>query len=532
MAPSNNRNPNTNQPPVNDQPPPNVIDINSPNHPLYLHPNDHPGLILISKKLIGFENYSSRKRSMMIALNAKNKLKIVTSEMIKPTVESEERALWERTNDMIISWILNTISDHISNKLNFVNSASALWNELFEHYAQLDGHRIYQLVNDIVNLKQQNCSIDVYYHKLKGLWDEHDALEAPYLCNCACSYENKENNGDKEQRKSLIKFLMGLNECYSNLRGHSNDECYKLKGYPIGHPLHGKYKPPVTSSVNVNDNRNPKVNFVHGNDTASTSTQAEASTSGNDAQCQKDPPTGKVNSYTIRIYKFTASVMSRFKTAWGLNKRITHGNLCEGLYIIYPDQVTPTSPTVLSTNSKDNTMLWHSRLGHPSISTLQQIKSISVSCNEILEYNPTLFLVVMAAEMMGRGGGCAIDGDDGGGDMVMKEEMVEWWVSADVAVVVTNSSRDDVDGGVGWCAKMARWCGCKCVATMGWLQWCGDDDVEVMVGQWLMEMMVWGWLRRCGVRRGGGRRVARIWPKRRRRPEKERERGKREARVC
>ncbi|GJS73097.1 cysteine-rich receptor-like protein kinase 8 [Tanacetum coccineum] len=149
MAPSNNRNQNTNQPPsnnnqsppFNNQPSPNndqppsgsqnpTIDINSPNHPLYLHPNDHPGLILISKKLTSSENYSSWKRSMMIALNAKNKLKIVTGALNEPSVDSEERAMWERTNDMIISWILNTISDQISNNLNFMNSASALWSEL------------------------------------------------------------------------------------------------------------------------------------------------------------------------------------------------------------------------------------------------------------------------------------------------------------------------------------------------------------------------------------------------------------------
>ncbi|GJS96186.1 hypothetical protein Tco_0803154 [Tanacetum coccineum] len=82
---------------------------------------------------------------MMIALNAKNKLKIVTGALNEPSVDSEERAMWERTNDMIISWILNTISDQISNNLNFVNSASALWSELHEHCAQLDGPRIYQL---------------------------------------------------------------------------------------------------------------------------------------------------------------------------------------------------------------------------------------------------------------------------------------------------------------------------------------------------------------------------------------------------
>ncbi|GKA85921.1 cysteine-rich receptor-like protein kinase 8 [Tanacetum coccineum] len=72
----------------------------------------------------------------------------------------------------------------------------------------------------------------------------------------------------------------------------------------------------------------------------------------------------------------------------GLNKRIAYGNLCEGLYIIYPDQQhTPPSSTVLTTSTKDSTMLWHSRLGHPLTSTLKQIKSLSISCNEILECN-------------------------------------------------------------------------------------------------------------------------------------------------
>ncbi|GKA34677.1 cysteine-rich receptor-like protein kinase 8 [Tanacetum coccineum] len=127
-------------------------------------------------------------------------------------------------------------------------------------------------------------------------------------------------------RKSTFRPGVYYNNCYKE--GHNSDECYRLKGYPIGHPLHGKYKPPVARSVNVNDNRNPK----------------------------------------------------------GLNKRIAHGNLYEGLYIIYPDQLILTSPTVLTTSNKDNTILWHSRLGHPSTSTLKQIKSISTRCNSEISY--------------------------------------------------------------------------------------------------------------------------------------------------
>ncbi|GJW51676.1 cysteine-rich receptor-like protein kinase 8 [Tanacetum coccineum] len=66
--------------------------VNS-DHPLFLHQTDHPRLILISKKLNGSNNYSSWKRSMVIALNAKNKMKLVTGEFPEPAMDYTTRAL-------------------------------------------------------------------------------------------------------------------------------------------------------------------------------------------------------------------------------------------------------------------------------------------------------------------------------------------------------------------------------------------------------------------------------------------------------
>jgi hypothetical protein len=364
---------------------PDDNDTNSPNHPLFLHQNDHPGLILISKKLTGSDNYGQWKRSMLIALNANNKLKIVTGDYGEPDADSRLRALWERTNDMVISWILNTIAEQISNSLNFVNTAVGLWKELQEHYSQLDGHRIFQITNDLVQLKQNNCSIETYYHKLKGLWDECDALEAPYMCVCVCSCENGRVNGEREQRKRLMQFLMGLDECYANVRGknllmqpmptvakaygmirqeekqregynnqstvtaalsaHSNnpttyynnsrnninftqgesfnrshnqgestvnsssfkkgvmcgncgkeghigEECYKLVGYPIGHPLHGKYKPP-----------NQRTNFrtVNMTQTASNGTVAQDNQFGSTSSPNSVPASGNDLAMNARM---------------------------------------------------------------------------------------------------------------------------------------------------------------------------------------------------------------------------------------
>ncbi|GKB16319.1 cysteine-rich receptor-like protein kinase 8 [Tanacetum coccineum] len=305
---------------------------------------DHPRLLLISKKLNGSDNYSSWKRSMMIALNAKNKMKIINGEFPKPSSDSANRALWERNNDMIISWILNTIAEHIGNNLNFINSASKLSLELQELYAQIDGHRIDQLSNDIVQLKQVDCTIEVYYHKIKGLWDEFDALEAPYVCTCVCSYEN----GERDQRKRLIQFLMGLDDSYDNIRGqillmqplpsvvkaynmikstysqgesserrnynqgetferrssfrkgvicgnygnegHIKEQCYKIMRYPIGHPLHGKYQPPKAQKQEFKPNRT--INMA--------TTQEDTSTQA------KSPQTAQLN--TLSDAHFSARI--------------------------------------------------------------------------------------------------------------------------------------------------------------------------------------------------------------------------------
>lgn len=58
--------------------------IESNMHPLYLHSNDQTSLVLISKKLVGTENFGPWKRSLQIALSARNKLAIVTGHFEEP----------------------------------------------------------------------------------------------------------------------------------------------------------------------------------------------------------------------------------------------------------------------------------------------------------------------------------------------------------------------------------------------------------------------------------------------------------------
>lgn len=43
-------------------------------NPLYLHPSDGPGTLVVNEKLLGAQNYRSWKRSVEIALSTKRKL--------------------------------------------------------------------------------------------------------------------------------------------------------------------------------------------------------------------------------------------------------------------------------------------------------------------------------------------------------------------------------------------------------------------------------------------------------------------------
>ena len=87
-------------------------------NPYFTHHSDHPGLVLISKPLNG-DNYSAWRRAMTLALNAKNKLGFVNGTIKAPSEEThlDDYATWSRCNDMVHSWIVNTLNPEISNSL-------------------------------------------------------------------------------------------------------------------------------------------------------------------------------------------------------------------------------------------------------------------------------------------------------------------------------------------------------------------------------------------------------------------------------
>ncbi|XP_009628513.1 uncharacterized protein [Nicotiana tomentosiformis] len=151
-----------------------TIDSSSP---LYMHPSDNPGTMLVP---VPFNRIGCRswRRSVLRVLSVKNKLGFINGDCKKPYLEFPKYRLWERCDDMVTSWILNFLGKEITNSVEYVNDFVKLWKELEDRYDQTNGAKLYQIQKKINDLSQGALDITGYYTKMKKLWEEFNALSA------------------------------------------------------------------------------------------------------------------------------------------------------------------------------------------------------------------------------------------------------------------------------------------------------------------------------------------------------------------
>lgn len=63
---------------------------------------------------------------MKIALLSKLKLGFVDGSIVKPSTTTTLFMYWSRCNDIVTSWILNTVSTEIRQSIMYIDSASAI----------------------------------------------------------------------------------------------------------------------------------------------------------------------------------------------------------------------------------------------------------------------------------------------------------------------------------------------------------------------------------------------------------------------
>ncbi|GKB60306.1 retrovirus-related pol polyprotein from transposon TNT 1-94 [Tanacetum coccineum] len=201
-----------------------------PSNPLYIHPSDGPGSLPIQEKLIGAQNYRSWRRAVEIGLSTKRKLGFVKGTVVRPPIvpvppttdamNAVNIELWETCNNLVISWIMSSVSDSIAKSIMFIGTASEIWTQLETRFSLSNGSRKYKLSKECFEIKQHGNSVSEYYTSLKCVWEELDSMivlprlvtVTPEMSVFLIAVEKQK----EEQR--LFQFLNGLDDCYSAQR--------------------------------------------------------------------------------------------------------------------------------------------------------------------------------------------------------------------------------------------------------------------------------------------------------------------------
>ncbi|XP_014522577.1 uncharacterized protein LOC106779060, partial [Vigna radiata var. radiata] len=215
-----------------------IIDQNSP---YYLHPGENPLAALVSP-LLDPTNYNSWSRSMLTALSAKNKSEFVDQTLSKPSTTDDLYPAWKRCNNMVVSWLVHSISPSIRQSILWMNQADDIWKDLKSRYSQGDLLRIAESINK---------------------------TRPDLSCTCipACSCKALTESIERKQQDQIMQFLGGLNDQYNDQERqctnltmsnmsminaattnasnkvsctfcgkdyHTADNCYKKSSYPSG----------------------------------------------------------------------------------------------------------------------------------------------------------------------------------------------------------------------------------------------------------------------------------------------------------
>ncbi|XP_020209076.1 uncharacterized protein LOC109794017 [Cajanus cajan] len=97
----------------------------------YVHPSEGPSSVSVTPQLAA-KNYHFWARMMQRALIAKNKYRFVDGTLPISAVNYPHYFAWERCNNLVHSWIMNSISSLIGESVVFMENAIDVWLDLKE----------------------------------------------------------------------------------------------------------------------------------------------------------------------------------------------------------------------------------------------------------------------------------------------------------------------------------------------------------------------------------------------------------------
>ncbi|XP_022040543.1 uncharacterized protein LOC110943095 [Helianthus annuus] len=215
-------------------------------NPLYLHASDSSNL--------------SSSNAMKLALMAKNKLGFVDGTCVKSESNDVLASQWERCNSIVLTWILNSVSDELYVGQVYSKLASEVWNDLKETYDKVDGSVLpsctcnastkFNEFSQLIKLMQFLMGLDDVYQPFRTNLLTRDPLPSVKTAFSIISREESYRSSNSGSTVPNVGFVAKANQFSNNKKkfnkgpnpnlkcthcnkiGHVIDKCFEIHGYP------------------------------------------------------------------------------------------------------------------------------------------------------------------------------------------------------------------------------------------------------------------------------------------------------------
>ncbi|KAF3790652.1 hypothetical protein EJ110_NYTH16100 [Nymphaea thermarum] len=149
-------------------------------------------------------NYEIWSRVFMMSVIGHQKEHVIEEK--EPVEKSGKYVSWKGDNNIVMSWIMNSVQPQIASTIAYYTSAKQMWDFLKQTYSNdKNVSKILQVEEELLNLQQGDQSLAQYFASLKSISERLKALRPP----CPTCYKT---HGEQSM---VAKFLQGLSSEYA-----------------------------------------------------------------------------------------------------------------------------------------------------------------------------------------------------------------------------------------------------------------------------------------------------------------------------
>ncbi|CAN6695474.1 unnamed protein product [Malus baccata var. baccata] len=167
----------------------------------------------LSSVLLNEFNYLPWERAVTLALGGRSKLGYVNGAIPIPEVYSPPYDAWLYKDQLVMSWLLNSMERKITEIFSYAESSMHLWKNLKEMYGNQNNVAwVFQLKKDIAGLQQEGKSFVHHIGMLTRMWNELNVYR-PHTIDAEVLLKRAEED-------KIFQLLASLSSDFEDLRSH------------------------------------------------------------------------------------------------------------------------------------------------------------------------------------------------------------------------------------------------------------------------------------------------------------------------